>query len=130
MIRFTSIDTGVGIPAGEDKGLFEKFVRGSGIARVEPNGSGLVLFIAKKIIEAHGGKIWAESEGEGKGSTFQFEVPMKKTIMSEPPRRQLSTFAPTTTDTPTRIRKKDRPSKISSPKKEKTRTKSAKKTKR
>lgn len=70
-------DSGVGIAPEEAKNLFNKFVRGSGIARVEPNGSGLGLFIAKKITEGHGGKIWAESEGEGKGSTFQFTIPLK-----------------------------------------------------
>lgn len=70
-------DTGVGIAPVEAKNLFSKFVRGSGIARVEPNGSGLGLFIAKKIVEEHGGRIWVESEGEGKGSTFQFEIPIK-----------------------------------------------------
>jgi len=70
-------DTGVGIEPVEAKNLFSKFVRGSGIARVEPNGSGLGLFIAKKIVEEHGGRIWVESEGEGKGSTFQFEIPLK-----------------------------------------------------
>lgn len=70
-------DSGVGIAPLEAKNLFSKFVRGSGIARVEPNGSGLGLFIAKKITEGHGGKIWAESEGEGKGSTFQFKIPLK-----------------------------------------------------
>ena len=70
-------DSGVGIAPDEVDNLFAKFVRGSGIARVEPNGSGLGLFIAKKITEGHGGKIWAESEGEGKGSTFQFEIPLK-----------------------------------------------------
>jgi K+-sensing histidine kinase KdpD len=70
-------DTGVGIAPVEAKNLFSKFVRGSGIARVEPNGSGLGLFIAKKIVEEHGGRIWVESEGEGKGSTFQFEIPLK-----------------------------------------------------
>lgn len=70
-------DSGVGIAPEEAKNLFSKFVRGSGIARVEPNGSGLGLFIAKKITEGHGGKIWVESEGEGKGSTFQFTIPIK-----------------------------------------------------
>lgn len=69
-------DSGVGIPKDEAPNLFNKFTRGSGIARVEPNGSGLGLFIAKKIVEEHGGRIWAESEGEGKGSTFQFEIPI------------------------------------------------------
>lgn len=70
-------DSGVGIPKEEVDNLFDKFVRGSGIARVEPNGSGLGLFIARKIVEGHGGKIWAASEGEGKGSTFQFKIPIK-----------------------------------------------------
>ncbi|MFC1598116.1 ATP-binding protein [Patescibacteria group bacterium] len=70
-------DTGVGIPKEEVDNLFNKFVRGSGIAQVDPSGAGLGLFIAKKITEGHGGKIWAESEGEGKGSTFNFEIPLK-----------------------------------------------------
>lgn len=76
-VHFWVKDTGVGIAQGEAENLFEKFVRGSGIARVEPNGSGLGLFIAKKIAESHGGRIWAESEGEGKGSTFNVEIPIK-----------------------------------------------------
>lgn len=70
-------DTGVGIETKEAKNLFSKFVRGSGIAKVDPSGSGLGLFIAKKITEGHGGNIWAQSEGVGKGSTFQFEIPIK-----------------------------------------------------
>ncbi len=70
-------DQGVGIEPEEAKRLFSKFVRGTGIARVQPNGSGLGLFIAKKVVEEHGGKIWVESEGVGKGSTFQFVVPLK-----------------------------------------------------
>lgn len=71
-------DTGIGIDPEEAKKLFNKFVRGNGIARIQPNGSGLGLFIAKKLIEVHGGKIWVESEGEGKGSTFQFILPAGK----------------------------------------------------
>lgn len=72
-------DQGVGIDPEEAKRLFSKFVRGTGIARVQPNGSGLGLFIAKKVVEEHAGKIWVESEGEGKGSTFQFVIPIKAT---------------------------------------------------
>lgn len=68
-------DTGVGIPPEEAKNLFSKFIRGSGIAQVEPDGSGLGLFIAKKIVEGHSGRIWAESDGLEKGSTFQFIIP-------------------------------------------------------
>lgn len=69
-------DTGVGIEPNEAKNLFSKFVRGSGIAQVQPDGSGLGLYIAKRVIEGHGGKIWVESEGAGKGSVFHFEIPI------------------------------------------------------
>ena len=70
-------DTGVGIMKSEAKELFKKFVRGVGIAQVDTSGSGLGLYIAKKIIEAHSGEIWAESEGKGKGATFSFSLPLK-----------------------------------------------------
>lgn len=76
VVHFAVKDTGVGIPAGEDKQLFNKFVRGEGIAQINPNGSGLGLFIAKKVVEGHKGKIWAESKGTGKGTTFHVEIPI------------------------------------------------------
>jgi len=69
-------DTGVGIAKGQAEKLFNKFVRGRGIAKIQPDGSGLGLYIAKRIVEAHGGKIWVESEGLGKGSVFQFTLPL------------------------------------------------------
>lgn len=70
-------DTGRGLDPKEAKNLFNKFVRGYGIAQVNPDGSGLGLYIARRIIEVHGGKIWVESDGVGKGSTFQFTLPIK-----------------------------------------------------
>ncbi|MFH1456619.1 MAG: ATP-binding protein [Patescibacteria group bacterium] len=70
-------DSGVGISKEEAKELFNKFVRGKKIAQINTSGTGLGLFIAKKIIELHGGKIWVESDGEGKGSTFVFEIQVK-----------------------------------------------------
>ncbi len=70
-------DSGVGISPEEAKELFNKFVRGKKIAQINTSGTGLGLFIAKKIVELHGGKIWVESKGEGKGSTFMFEIPVK-----------------------------------------------------
>ncbi len=75
-IHFRAKDTGIGIKPQDATELFNKFVRGSGIAQIHPDGSGLGLFIAKSIIDAHGGRIWAESDGEGKGSTFQFILPL------------------------------------------------------
>ena len=70
-------DTGRGLDPKEAKGLFTKFVRGFGIAQVNPDGSGLGLYVARRIVEVHGGKIWVESDGPGKGSTFQFTLQIK-----------------------------------------------------
>lgn len=75
-IAFAVKDTGIGIKKRDAGELFSKFMRGSGIAQIHPDGSGLGLFIAKSIVDAHGGKIWAESAGEGKGSTFRFTIPI------------------------------------------------------
>jgi len=68
-------DTGIGISKQNIRELFNKFVRAQGIAQIHPDGSGLGLFIAKSVVEGHGGKIWVESEGEGRGSTFSFWLP-------------------------------------------------------
>jgi signal transduction histidine kinase len=75
--QVTVQDTGLGIDPGEAARLFEKFSRGIGVAKVSAEGTGLGLFIVKKIVEAHGGKVWAESMGKGKGSAFIFTVPVK-----------------------------------------------------
>ncbi|OHA75995.1 MAG: hypothetical protein A3I38_03120 [Candidatus Wildermuthbacteria bacterium RIFCSPLOWO2_02_FULL_47_10] len=67
-------DTGIGIPENQAKRIFERFYRGSNAIRMETDGSGLGLYIAKNIIEAHGGKMWFESK-ENIGSTFTFWLP-------------------------------------------------------
>lgn len=82
--HFHTKDTGVGIDPKEAEGLFQKFVRGSGIARVQPNGSGLGLYIVKKIVEAHNGKVWVESEGPNKGSQFHVLLPFKAGVAPAP----------------------------------------------
>jgi len=69
-------DTGMGIPEEEHEKIFEKFytVGGKSLMR-ESERMGLGLTIAKGIVEAHGGRIWVKSDGEGKGSVFYFTLP-------------------------------------------------------
>lgn len=66
-------DHGIGIPAHQQARVFEKFFRADNAVDAGA-GTGLGLYIAKSIVEAHGGKIWFESE-EGKGTTFYFSLP-------------------------------------------------------
>jgi len=72
-IRFAVRDTGIGIPAEDVSRIFERFYRVD--KSRTGSGTGLGLSIAKHIVEAHGGKIWAEST-EGQGSTFYFTMPV------------------------------------------------------
>ena len=74
-VRIKVSDSGIGIPENELEKLFEKFVRARGASGVNVNGTGLGLYVARQMVEAHNGKIWVESEGEGKGSTFIVELP-------------------------------------------------------
>ncbi len=67
-------DTGVGIDAKVLPKLFERFTRAPDASKTNISGTGLGLYVAKKMIEAHRGRIWAESEGKDKGSTFVIEL--------------------------------------------------------
>lgn len=72
-------DTGIGISKENLDNMFGKtFERGDTAKKTFINGRGIGLFITKQIISAHNGKIWAESAGEGKGSTFYIELPTGK----------------------------------------------------
>ncbi|MCK4525617.1 MAG: HAMP domain-containing histidine kinase, partial [Candidatus Andersenbacteria bacterium] len=70
-------DTGVGIGKTDQKKIFEKFTRGRNIISENASGSGLGLFIARKIVNAHGGKIEIESDGVGRGSTVKIYLKIK-----------------------------------------------------
>jgi signal transduction histidine kinase len=66
-------DTGIGIPAGEIDRIFDEFYRASNAKKLERDGTGLGLSMAKEVIERHGGKIWVESGNTG--SIFSFSLP-------------------------------------------------------
>jgi signal transduction histidine kinase len=68
-------DTGIGMTPDIQNRLFEKFSRGPGTSKLHTEGRGLGLFVARQIMKAQGGKIWAESEGKDKGSIFYLEFP-------------------------------------------------------
>jgi signal transduction histidine kinase len=67
-------DTGQGIASEISPRLFSKFTTKS------ETGTGLGLFISKSIVEAHGGKIWAQNNRDGKGATFSFSIPLTREV--------------------------------------------------
>lgn len=76
-IVFKVEDTGIGVPKQEQHKLFTKFFRAGNARKARPDGTGLGLFMAQKIIVAQGGSVIFESI-EGKGSTFGFRFPLKQ----------------------------------------------------
>jgi K+-sensing histidine kinase KdpD len=70
------IDQGVGIPLGEEQRIFERFHRSDTRLSRSTAGVGLGLYITRSIIEGHGGRIWAESAGPNRGSTFMVLLPI------------------------------------------------------
>ena len=76
MVIFSVKDNGIGIPPEKQKNLFTKFYQVDTSLTRNVGGTGLGLTIAKGIVEAHGGKMWVESE-QAKGSIFHFSIPME-----------------------------------------------------
>ena len=84
--KYTDIlikDTGVGFTENELEKIFKKFGKIERYGKqldVDIEGSGLGLYISKEIVELHDGKIWVESEGKNKGSTFIIKLPMNYSL--------------------------------------------------
>jgi len=68
-------DSGIGIPRGQLKRVFKRFYRIPARVKLQVKGSGLGLFIVRSVVERHGGRVFAESGGEGMGSTFTIVLP-------------------------------------------------------
>jgi signal transduction histidine kinase len=77
-VLFRVIDSGIGIAPENLKKIFEKFFQTDSSMTRTAEGMGLGLAIAKEFVTMHGGKIWAESEGLGKGSRFSFTLPTEE----------------------------------------------------
>ena len=75
-IKITVTDTGIGIPPGGLDRIFNPFEQVETSKSRKFQGTGLGLSLTKRLVELHGGKIWAESEGEGRGSTLSFTLPI------------------------------------------------------
>lgn len=72
-------DSGVGLKASELKRIFRRFYRVTNDSTQKAKGTGLGLSIVEAIVKRHGGRIWAESKGEGKGTTFIVQLPKATT---------------------------------------------------
>ena len=69
-------DTGIGIAPEDQEKIFEEFYQVRGGMRDKTPGTGLGLSLTQRFVEMHGGRLWVESEGEGKGSRFSFALPL------------------------------------------------------
>ena len=83
LLHVEVIDTGTGIPVEERQKIFEKFYQRSDIHTRQKGGSGLGLSITKSIVEAHGGRLWVDDGEQGKGSNFQFVLPLSGPIIHQ-----------------------------------------------
>ncbi len=74
-------DTGIGLSEEEQERIFERFYRGEDPLVLGSAGTGLGLSIVQRLVEMHGGRIWAESAGQGQGSTFHLRLKLAPTTL-------------------------------------------------
>jgi signal transduction histidine kinase len=77
MLEIVIADTGRGIEKSQSEIIFDRFSQSESYLRRTVTGVGLGLVICRKIVEAMGGKIWAKSSGQNKGSQFHFTLPLE-----------------------------------------------------
>ena len=75
-LKISVIDTGIGISPEDQERIFNTFEQIDASYTRRRDGTGLGLALTKKLVELHGGRIWVESEGKGKGSIFTFVIPL------------------------------------------------------
>ena len=78
LIEISVQDTGIGIKGEDLQRIFDPFEQVESSASRRYQGTGLGLSVTKRLVELHGGRIWAKSEGEGKGSEFILVIPFRK----------------------------------------------------
>ena len=76
-IEISVTDSGIGINPEDQARVFQEFEQLDSHYDRKYEGTGLGLALTRKLVKLHGGRIWVESEGEGKGSTFTFSIPLK-----------------------------------------------------
>jgi len=76
-VEISVADSGIGLRTSDLERIFNPFEQVEGSKSRRFQGAGLGLALTKRFVELHGGRIWAESEGENKGSTFRFVIPYK-----------------------------------------------------
>lgn len=78
-------DPGLGFNKVDEANFFQKFYRGENVRGTNVNGTGLGLYVCRKFVEAHGGRVWAHSDGLGEGSEFGLWVPFKPHVKTSLP---------------------------------------------
>jgi signal transduction histidine kinase len=76
-VQFSVSDSGIGLKPDDIERIFSPFEQVDNSASRKFQGTGLGLSLTKRLVELHGGRIWAESPGEGKGATFSFVIPVE-----------------------------------------------------
>lgn len=77
-------DTGIGLAKGEADKLFRPFSRAHGSSKYHTTGTGLGLYVVRKVVEYHGGTVTVASPGKGKGTTFIITIPFDQSLVPDP----------------------------------------------